>query len=105
MEEDQGYIPTSEKWRLLAACRGTKVTTFFPPADAAAYGIRVCRTCPVRIACTEYAMKNNIQYGIWGGYGERTRRRRRAELKLLSSPPSLPSPSSPIQLDIVVQVG
>lgn len=34
----------------------------------------VCRACPVREQCLEYAIKNNIPYGVWGGLSERERR-------------------------------
>ena len=39
----------------------------------------VCRLCPVRVRCLDYALRNSIRYGIWGGLGgeERARERRR----------------------------
>lgn len=34
----------------------------------------ICRQCPVRDACTDYAIRNRIDGGIWGGLTEDTRR-------------------------------
>lgn len=28
---------------------------------------KVCKTCPVRSECLEYALENFISFGIWGG--------------------------------------
>ena len=30
----------------------------------------ICRQCPVRIECLDYAIVTNEQYGIWGGLNE-----------------------------------
>lgn len=35
----------------------------------------VCRTCPVREKCLDFAVKNNMKYGIWGGLNPVQRRR------------------------------
>lgn len=39
----------------------------------------VCQRCPVRGPCLDYALRNSIRYGIWGGLNqeERARERRR----------------------------
>jgi len=64
-------------WMQLAACRGLDPDLFFPgrgePSDAAKL---VCATCPVLAECREYGMDEH--FGVWGGLGERMRRRRRA---------------------------
>jgi hypothetical protein len=36
---------------------------------------RICRTCDVRADCLSYSIEYEERYGIWGGYGERTRSR------------------------------
>ena len=41
----------------------------------------VCTLCPVRVQCLDYALRNSIRHGIWGGLNEEERareRRRRA---------------------------
>lgn len=39
----------------------------------------VCASCPVRAQCLDYALRNSIMQGIWGGLNkeERARERRR----------------------------
>ena len=36
---------------------------------------RVCEGCPVQERCLEYALRNRIDHGVWGGCSERQRRR------------------------------
>jgi WhiB family transcriptional regulator, redox-sensing transcriptional regulator len=43
-------------------------------ADAKA----VCRTCPVRVPCLDFAMATNQDAGVWGGTSEEERRALRA---------------------------
>jgi WhiB family redox-sensing transcriptional regulator len=40
---------------------------------------RVCRSCPVRAECLEYALGHDERFGIWGGFSERERRRLKRE--------------------------
>ena len=48
---------------------------FFPDDEAkAAAAKKVCRDCPVRRPCLDYAMNNNERHGIWGGLTRRERR-------------------------------
>jgi WhiB family transcriptional regulator, redox-sensing transcriptional regulator len=35
----------------------------------------ICRDCPVREPCLEYALVNRIQHGVFGGESERSRER------------------------------
>jgi len=39
---------------------------------------RICSTCPVRQKCLEWGIKYDEQ-GIWGGYGQKTRRQIRRD--------------------------
>lgn len=35
---------------------------------------KICRGCPVRHPCLQYAMETGQRFGIWGGLSERERR-------------------------------
>ena len=74
-------------WLDRAACQGMDAPLFFGPDHEArperetreARAKTVCKLCPVRMQCLDYALRNSIRYGIWGGLNgeERTRERRR----------------------------
>ena len=51
--------------------------SFFFPSDGVGVEVakRVCATCPVKQECLEYALRNRIDHGVWGGTSERERRR------------------------------
>lgn len=61
---------------------------FFPgQGDNIHPAMDICNTCANRLPCLEYALRNHIDHGIWGGASERGRRRilraRRGDLKAL----------------------
>ena len=58
----------------LRACRnsGFDPDSWFR-ADTASAAKRVCRTCPLRLECREYARTEGIPWGIWGGEDEQQR--------------------------------
>lgn len=64
------------EWMADGNCRNQPPALFFPSdgvgVDAAR---RLCATCPVKSACLEYALRNRIDHGVWGGTSERERRR------------------------------
>lgn len=63
-------------WRQRAACRGVDPDVFYPASDEEAEEAKsICRACPVREACLEYALANRERDGVWGGATERERRR------------------------------
>ena len=63
-------------WRQRAACRGVDPDVFYPISDEEAEEAKsICRVCPVREACLEYALANRERDGVWGGATERERRR------------------------------
>jgi WhiB family redox-sensing transcriptional regulator len=73
-------------WRRDAACTSHHPELFFPigtagPALAQQERARqICRSCPVRLACLEWAIDVGADHGIWGGLSEQERqslRRRR----------------------------
>lgn len=37
--------------------------------------VRICGRCPVREECLEFALRTNQRHGIWGGLGEKARRK------------------------------
>lgn len=71
-------------WQADAACRGRDATLFFAPATGElkeekltreARAKVICRECPVRAKCLEFALDTREPYGIWGGLNELERRR------------------------------
>lgn len=64
-------------WMQDAACRGRKDVDFFPEIGyngKAPQAVRLCHICPVREDCLDFAIVNDIDYGIWGGTNPRERR-------------------------------
>jgi WhiB family transcriptional regulator, redox-sensing transcriptional regulator len=72
-------------WQARAACGDMAAQLFFGPdgerpqerqirkAKAAA----VCALCPMRAQCLDYALRNSIKHGIWGGLNKEQRARER----------------------------
>jgi WhiB family redox-sensing transcriptional regulator len=49
---------------------------FYPVSDEDAEEAKaICRGCPVRETCLEFALVNRERDGVWGGATERERRR------------------------------
>lgn len=68
-------------WRDEGACRGVDPNLFFPVrGESTAAAKAVCRECPVRQECLEWALANNETHGIWGGASERERKRMRRRM-------------------------
>ncbi len=70
-------------WQRRAACRGPIAKVFFPPSSPEGRVARearetrakaICRGCPVRIECLDYALEIREPHGIWGGLSEVERR-------------------------------
>jgi WhiB family redox-sensing transcriptional regulator len=65
-----------ETWRLRASCKGVGLEVFFVEKGASTkIAKKICQYCIVRSDCLNFALDNNETYGIWGGCGERERRR------------------------------
>ena len=64
------------QWMRQGNCREEPPSLFFP-SDGAGVDIarQLCATCPVKEPCLEYALRNKIDHGVWGGASERERRR------------------------------
>lgn len=72
-----------DAWQAKAACRGPQATLFFPPSHferkddkerRESQAKSICRTCPVRRPCLDYAVRIREPHGIWGGLNEVERR-------------------------------
>lgn len=63
-------------WMAEGKCREVPPATFFP-SDGVGVEVarRICATCPMQAPCLEYALRNKIDHGVWGGASERERRR------------------------------
>ncbi len=65
-------------WRDRAACAGSDPDAFFPPDDSLGtrYGParRICSACDVQAECLDYAVREGISEGLWGGLSPRERR-------------------------------
>ncbi len=69
-----------QDWRAYASCAKFDPDLFFAPgALEHREAKRVCRDCPVRLECLNYAMSTPVDHGIWGGMTERERRRQRRQ--------------------------
>ncbi|MCZ3387440.1 MAG: WhiB family transcriptional regulator [Actinomycetia bacterium] len=56
-------------WDVEAGCQSIDPEVFFPdrPADRAAAAKAICRGCPVRTQCLEFAIDARLDHGVWGG--------------------------------------
>ena len=83
------------EWWRYAACVDEDPELFFPvgmsgPAaqEQQARAREVCRRCPVRDECLEYALSTGVGHGVWGGTGEEERRALRRRSRRSVSQPS-----------------
>ena len=74
-----GVRTLDEVWQLRAACRGPDSSLFFPPShferkdekeERETQAKLICRTCPVKRECLDYAIRIREPHGIWGGMNE-----------------------------------
>jgi WhiB family redox-sensing transcriptional regulator len=67
-------------WREHAACRHEDPELFFPVGTSGPAAMQteqakaVCRTCPVREQCLQWALETGQSIGVWGGTSETERR-------------------------------
>ena len=70
------------EWRHDALCLQVDPELFFPDkGKPGTQATAVCRRCDVSQQCLDYALKNRITEGIWGGVHPRARRGRYAPLR------------------------
>jgi WhiB family redox-sensing transcriptional regulator len=72
----QAITSANLSWRQHAACRGLEPEVFYPTSEEQTEEAKaICRGCPVREPCLDYALDNRERDGVWGGATERERRR------------------------------
>lgn len=55
-------------WKDDGLCRDADPDVFFPSDGVNAFEAKaICARCPVQEQCLEYAMKHDIEFGVWGG--------------------------------------
>ncbi len=63
-------------WMATGNCAQQPPDLFFPSDGVGVAKAKlVCEGCPVAEPCLEYALRNRIEHGVWGGCSERQRRR------------------------------
>lgn len=90
------YSNISELWRDDAACKEIGVDIFFADTEhkskqqinSTQIAKQICSKCKTQAVCLSYALNNEIEYGIWGGFTGRERKNIRTifDLKLYSAP-------------------
>lgn len=74
---DEGHRTGTGDWRDEALCRHEDPELFFPVGtgpeaqEQTREAQAVCRRCPVREPCLEWALETGQTSGIWGGCSER----------------------------------
>lgn len=77
---------TPQPWMEDALCSQVDPNVFFPDTTGGSYRAAkmVCYRCPVREQCLEYALRNNENFGVWGGLSDTERKKlRRGQGRLL----------------------
>lgn len=63
-------------WRTKAKCANEDPELFFAEERSDRMRARkICRTCPVAVACVTEAFDKDIEFGIWGGLSPKDRRK------------------------------
>lgn len=83
MNAYSGQVPDTKRaadWRDSAACRTEDPELFHPKGDTGPWlaviedAKAVCRRCPSRASCLQWALETGQDAGIWGGLSEAERR-------------------------------
>lgn len=64
-------------WFARAACRDEDMDLFFADGVAGHFepALAVCAGCPVQKPCVAYAMRHNLEFGVWGATTPTQRKR------------------------------
>lgn len=74
--EHQEVCSMDTTWMATGNCATQAPDLFFPHDGVGVEKAKkVCEGCPVLDQCLEYALRNRIEHGVWGGCSERQRRR------------------------------
>ena len=77
------------EWMDQALCAQCDPEEFFPPPGPPLLAVmHVCRACPVRLACLEYALTHRMDHGVWGGTTASDRQDMKRPRKTTSATPS-----------------
>lgn len=69
------YPDKDPSWRAKAACLGASTDTFYPGKGENTSKARlICFRCPSRVPCAEFAVRNGLGDGIFGGLSHRDRK-------------------------------
>jgi WhiB family transcriptional regulator, redox-sensing transcriptional regulator len=61
-------------WAEQALCTQTDPEAFYPNQGQSPQRAKaICTLCPVENSCLEFALRNNENFGVWGGCSERER--------------------------------
>jgi WhiB family redox-sensing transcriptional regulator len=65
-----GFVPEGVR----PPCRDVDPELFFPVGETYSdAGRKVCRRCPVKVACVKWAIRTGERYGIYGGMDPKER--------------------------------
>ncbi|MGN7798558.1 WhiB family transcriptional regulator [Leifsonia sp. 22587] len=68
------------EWMSVAACTDTDPDVFFPEGLETTRDVRwICKSCPVREQCLEFALSSGIEHGVWGGLAQTELQRRKRQ--------------------------
>jgi WhiB family redox-sensing transcriptional regulator len=60
-----------DDWRDQGLCRQADPEEFFAKSTPAIQRAkRICRACPVRPQCVQFAVTNGERFGVWGGLSQ-----------------------------------
>lgn len=69
------YPDEDDSWRTEAECLGANTETFYPGKGENTSKARlICFRCPSRVPCAEFAIRNNLRDGIFGGLSHHDRK-------------------------------
>ena len=83
----QNNVISFAHWSRRSSCLGEDPELFFPvssegPGQAQYERAKaVCRRCPVRGRCLEYALSTQQMYGVWGGTTPEERRAAMSQMR------------------------